>query len=212
MSKRLIGLTALLLTLAALAAAGGAAAQPAGRPAPHPAPGKPGSRPPSPAPGKPGSRPPSPAPSKPGGRPPFTDAKIIVVRGGLCKPDSFTKGTGVETDAQGKLSGVSVNAAAGLTLEQLTTTIRHNQVGVTTVGAIQEAGGQVVPDPTKGNPNHALVSGVSAAQLSQLFAQGLQKNPTKVNPKTPKPTPPPQQPNTNPRTGSPRRAPKPKAA
>jgi hypothetical protein len=191
MRKRLIGTAALL---AFLVLVGTGVAQQSGGTAPAGKGGKPGSPTAGSAPGSPtaGSRPPSPGPQLPD--------STLVVRGGTCTADSFTKGSGVKTDAQGKLSGVSVNAAANLTLDQLTKGVPHNQVGVTTVGAINQAGGQVVPDPTKGNPNHALVSGVSAAQLSQLFTQGLQKNPNaKAKPKgkdkaKPKPKPKPKPP------------------
>jgi hypothetical protein len=56
--------------------------------------------------------------------------------------------------------------------------IPHNQLGVTTVGAIRAAGGDVVPSPTKTNPYHATLSGLTPDQASQLFRPTI-KNPNK---------------------------------
>jgi hypothetical protein len=86
----------------------------------------------------------------------------------------------------GHIEGVSVNAAPGVSVQALTAPnphtgypgIPHNQVGVTTVGAIRAAGGDVVPSPTRANPYHATVSGLTPEQASQLF------RPTVKNPNT----------------------------
>lgn len=43
----------------------------------------------------------------------------IVVRGGLNLPISFIRGSGVQIGASGKLQGVSVNSALGLSVEEL---------------------------------------------------------------------------------------------
>lgn len=104
-------------------------------------------------------------------------ADALVVRGGLNLPESFSRGSGVTVDAGGKLQGVSVNSAAGLSVQQLTAGnprtqypgIPHNQVGVSTVGAVRAAGGDVVPSPTRTNPHHATLSGVTPEQASNLF-------------------------------------------
>jgi hypothetical protein len=66
---------------------------------------------------------------------------------------------GVTVDAGGNIEGVSVNAAPGVSVQELTAPnphtgypgIPHNQVGVTTVGAIRAAGGDVIPAPTRTN-------------------------------------------------------------
>ena len=108
----------------------------------------------------------------------------LVVRGGQNLPDSFANGSGVTVDAGDLLQGVSVNAAAGLSVEQLTAPnastgypgIPHNQIGVTTVGAIRAAGGDVVPTPRRANPTHATLSGITPTQASELF------RPTQPNP------------------------------
>src|SRR5947209_12335673 len=44
----------------------------------------------------------------------------LVVRGGQNLPDSFAHGSGVSVDAGRNLEGVSVNAAVGASLEELT--------------------------------------------------------------------------------------------
>ncbi|AYH30650.1 flavoredoxin [Pectobacterium parmentieri] len=103
--------------------------------------------------------------------------KAIVYRGGACLTDSFKNGSGVIVDGGGKLDGVSVNSAAGKTLEQLTEGIPHNKVGVTTVGDIRAKGGDVASSPTRNNPNHATCSGITADQAQDLMTP-TQKNPS----------------------------------
>ena len=101
----------------------------------------------------------------------------LAVRGGLNRPENFEQGPGVTMDQDGKLDGVSVNSAAGKTVAELSSPnaangypgIRHNQVGVTTVGKIRAAGGEVIPSPTKKNPHHATLKGVTPNQASELF-------------------------------------------
>jgi len=93
----------------------------------------------------------------------------LVVRGGLNLPESFTKGSGIALDESGNLQGVSVNSAAGKTARELAQGIPNRQVGVTTVGAVRAAGGQVTPSPTPGNPNHCTICGISADKASGLM-------------------------------------------
>jgi hypothetical protein len=108
--------------------------------------------------------------------------EALVVRGGQNLPENFAQGSGVMIDAGGKLEGVSVNSAAGLSVDQLTAAntrypgVPNNQVGVTTVGAIRAAGGDVVPSPTRTNPHHATLSGLTPEKASGLF------RPTILNP------------------------------
>jgi len=101
-----------------------------------------------------------------------------VCRGGSCTADRFAKGSGVTTDAAGKLDGVSVNSAAGKSLQELTQGIPHNKVGVTTVGDVRKVGGNVVASPTKNNPNHATLSGVTAKQAEDLMTPTV-RNPNR---------------------------------
>ena len=114
---------------------------------------------------------------------PLPDA-ALVVRGGQNLPENFVKGSGVTVGADESLQGVSVNSAPGLTVKELTTAISqsgypgilNNQVGVTTVGAVREQGGNVVSSPTRTNPHHSTLSGLTPEQASRLF------RPTVLNP------------------------------
>lgn len=108
----------------------------------------------------------------------------LVVHGGKNWPDNFLKGTGVVIGSDGRLDGVSVNCAPAATLDKLTMPIRltgypgirNGQVGVTTVGKIREAGGEVVASPSETNPNHATLRGLTPEKASELF------QPTVANP------------------------------
>jgi hypothetical protein len=112
--------------------------------------------------------------------------EALVVRGGQNLPANFVQGSGVMVDAGGRIQGVSVNAGPGVSLQELTAPNRHtgypgiphNQLGATTVGAIRAAGGDVLPSPTRTNPYHAMLSGLTPEHASQLF------RPTVKNPNT----------------------------
>ena len=121
----------------------------------------------------------------------ITDADItddtIVIRNGQNLPDQFENGSGVVADVNGNLSGVSVTAVQpGQTaaetqaaILEASRSIKNTQIVVTTVGEVRAAGGSVVADPTRGNPNHCLISGCDAATLSEIFT------PTRRNPSKP---------------------------
>ncbi len=108
----------------------------------------------------------------------------LVVRGGQNLPDSFAQGSGVTITEGGTVEEVSVNAAAGASLSDLTAPdartgypgIPHSQVGVTTAGKIRACGGEVVPSPTRTNRHHATLRGLTPEQASELF------RPTTPNP------------------------------
>lgn len=102
----------------------------------------------------------------------------IVVRGGTNKPENFLNGTGVKVDANGNLSGVSVNSAPGKSEVELSQGIWNNQVGVTTVGTVRAAGGDVAPKPTINNPYHCEMCGVSATEASGTMT--VKPNPAKI--------------------------------
>jgi hypothetical protein len=110
------------------------------------------------------------------GESPVLPDSAFVCRGGLCTADRFANGSDVTIDANGNLQGVSVNSAPNASLEELTSTIKNGQVGVTTVGDIRAAGGDVIPDPTPNNPYHCIMCGISPAQAERLFT------PTTPNP------------------------------
>ena len=112
--------------------------------------------------------------------------EALVVRGGQNLPENFIQGSEVQIESGGELQRVSVNSSPEATIEALTAPnpqtgypgILHTQIGVTTVGAVRAAGGDVVPAPTKPNPYHALLSGLTPEQASVLF-QPTMKNPNK---------------------------------
>jgi hypothetical protein len=108
--------------------------------------------------------------------PPLPD-DALVVRGGQNRPENFANGSGVTINPDGMLDGVSVNAAAGIGVDDLTAGnpktrypgILNQQVGVTTVGEIRARGGGVIPSPSKSNPYHATLRGLTPDQASDLF-------------------------------------------
>lgn len=94
----------------------------------------------------------------------------LVVRGGRNLPESFANGSGVTLDSAGRLNGVSVNSAPGRTVQELSSVnTPHNQIGVTTVGDIRAAGGDVIPSPTGNNPYHCTMCGITPQQANGLF-------------------------------------------
>jgi hypothetical protein len=93
----------------------------------------------------------------------------VVVRGGSNTAEQFARGSGVTTNADGTLSGVSVNSAPGASVEELSQGLPHSRVGVTTVGDIRAAGGDVTPSPTPNNPNHCTMCGITPEQAEDLF-------------------------------------------
>ncbi len=112
--------------------------------------------------------------------------EALVVRAGQCLPGNFANGTGV-TQVGGKLQDVSVQSAPGKSLAELTTPddrigfigLLHGQVGVTTVGEVRAAGGDVSASPNRNNPYHATLSDLTPEQASALF-QPTKKNPGRV--------------------------------
>jgi hypothetical protein len=103
-------------------------------------------------------------------------------------PENCIEGSGTTIDENGMVQGVSVNAASGLSLPELTAPdpqtgypgIPHNQVGVTTVGKVRALGGDVVPSPRKRNPHHATLSGLTPKQASDLFRPTV-RNPNRMS-------------------------------
>jgi hypothetical protein len=98
----------------------------------------------------------------------------VVVRGGRNQPEDLRRGT--QTHPSG-VTGASVECAAGILVEELAAAIPHRQVGVTTVGAIRAAGGDVVRTSGR-SPNHATMVGLTPEEASKLLT------PTIPNPAT----------------------------
>lgn len=98
--------------------------------------------------------------------------EALVVRGGRNHPDDLRRGMGIHPSG---VAGVSVECAEGLSVEELAAAIPHGQVGVTTVGAIRAAGGDVVRTSGRSS-HHATVVGLSPEETSRLLT------PTRANP------------------------------
>jgi hypothetical protein len=100
--------------------------------------------------------------------------EALVVRGGRNQPEDLRRGTRTHPSA---VTGVSVECAEGLSVERLAASVPHGQVGVTTVGAIRAAGGDVVRTAGRG-PHHATVFGLSPEEASRLLTPTI-ANPAK---------------------------------
>jgi hypothetical protein len=109
--------------------------------------------------------------------------EAIVVRGGENTPANFVNGKGVTVDANGNLQGVSVNSAPGKTVEELSQGLPHGKVGVTKVGEVRNAGGEVTPSPTPNNPNHCTMCGITPEKASSLMK--VVPNPARLAPPPP---------------------------
>jgi len=81
----------------------------------------------------------------------------LVMRGGRNQPEDIERGTATHPSG---ITGISVECAAGATVEQLAAAIPHGQVGVTTVGKIRQLGGDVVRTSGR-STNHATASGLT---------------------------------------------------
>jgi len=103
-----------------------------------------------------------------------TPDEALVVRGGRNQPTDLKRGT--RTHPSG-VTGASVECAEDLSVAELGAGIPHNQVGVTTVGAIRAAGGDVVRTAGR-SPHHATLVGLSPEEASRLLTPTI-ANPAK---------------------------------
>lgn len=113
------------------------------------------------------------------GSPADLNGNALVFRMGDCKASSFSEGSGVDTDANGRLNNVSVFGRNDVTrLAQIATIKTANGVMVgrngcsTTVSKIINAGGSFQKDANAAQPNHYLLNGLKPAQLASLFSGG----------------------------------------
>jgi hypothetical protein len=98
--------------------------------------------------------------------------EALVVRGGKNRPEDILRGIGTHPSG---VTGISVESGVELSVKELALTIPHSQVGVTTVGAIRQAGGNVIRTSGR-SPNHATLTGLSPEKISDLIT------PTMSNP------------------------------
>lgn len=98
--------------------------------------------------------------------------EALVVRGGRNRPEDIARATGTHPSG---VTGISVECAAYISVQELAKVIPHGQVGVTTVGDVRNLGGDVVR--TSGRSSyHATLTGVTPKEVSRLLT------PTQPNP------------------------------
>ena len=96
----------------------------------------------------------------------------LVVRGGRNRPEDIERGTATHPSG---ITGVSVESAAAVTVVELAKMIPHGRIGVTTVGEVRKAGGDVIRTSGR-SANHATLTGLTPGQASHLLT------PTMLNP------------------------------
>ena len=100
--------------------------------------------------------------------------EALVVRGGGNLPEDLMRGTATHPSG---VSGVSVESSDGLFAAELAVSIPHRQVGVTTVGKVRAAGGDVIRTSGR-SPHHATLTGLTPEQASRLLTPTI-PNPAK---------------------------------
>jgi len=88
--------------------------------------------------------------------------EAIVLRGGRNRPEDIQRDIGTHPSG---VTGISVECAIGLTIEELSTTIPHGQIDSTTVDKVREAGGEVIRTSGR-SPYHATLTGLTPRQIS----------------------------------------------
>jgi hypothetical protein len=101
--------------------------------------------------------------------------EALVVRGGRNQPEDLRRGTRIHPSG---VTGASVECAEGLSAQELAAAIPHGQIGVTTVGAIRRAGGDVVRTSGR-SPHHATVVALSPEEASRLLTPTIPSPATK---------------------------------
>ena len=97
--------------------------------------------------------------------------EAVVVRGGRNLPADVRRGTRIHPSG---LTGISVECEVGLSVAELAADLPHGHVGVTTVGVIRAAGGDVVRT-TGRSPYHATLVGLSPEEASRLLTPTIPK-------------------------------------
>jgi hypothetical protein len=98
--------------------------------------------------------------------------EAIIVRGGRNRPEDVRRGIGTHPSG---VTGISVECGDGVSLQELSASIPHGQVGVTTVRVVREAGGDVIRTSGR-SQHHATLTGLTPDEISLLL------NPTISNP------------------------------
>ncbi|MBN3884580.1 MAG: flavoredoxin [Nostoc sp.] len=100
--------------------------------------------------------------------------EALVVRGGRNRPEDIRRAIGTHPSG---ITGISVECAVGLSVAELALSIPHGQIGVTTLGEVRQAGGDVIRTSGK-SANHATLTGLNPQQISQLLTPTV-PNPAK---------------------------------
>lgn len=101
--------------------------------------------------------------------------EALVVRGGRNRPEDIARATGTHPSG---VTGVSVECAADISVQELAKVIPHGQVGVTTVGEVRSLGGDVVRTSGR-SPYHATLTGITSEEVSRLLTP-TQPNPARI--------------------------------
>jgi hypothetical protein len=102
--------------------------------------------------------------------------EALVVRGGRNRSEDIERGMGNHPSG---VTGISVESAIGLSIEQLAAKIPHGQIGVTSVAEVLALGGDVIR--TSGRSHyHATLTGLTTEQISTLLTPTI-TNPAKFN-------------------------------
>lgn len=91
--------------------------------------------------------------------------EALVVRGGRNSSEDIERGTGTHPSG---VTGVSVESGEKLTIVELAVMIPHGQVGVTTVGEVRKAGGDVIRNSGRSS-YHATLTGLTPEEASRLL-------------------------------------------
>jgi hypothetical protein len=100
--------------------------------------------------------------------------EAIVVRGGRNRPDDIRRGIGTHPSG---VTGISVECGERVSVQELSASIPHGQVGVTTVREVREAGGDVIRT-SGGSLHHATLTGLVPDETSLLLTPTI-SNPSK---------------------------------
>jgi hypothetical protein len=102
--------------------------------------------------------------------------QALVVGGGRNRPEDIERSMGTHPSG---VTGISVESAVGLSIAELAAAIPHKQIGVTTVGEVRQANGDVIR--TSGRSQyHATLTGLTPKQASHLLTPTIY-NPAKQN-------------------------------
>lgn len=96
--------------------------------------------------------------------------EALVVRGGRNRPENIQMGIGTHPSG---ITGISVQCEVGISIEELAKAIPHPQIGVTTVGEVRKAGGDVIR--TSGKVYHPTLTGLTPEEISNLLTPTITK-------------------------------------